>query len=136
METVFTKIRSAGGRVTKLKRAIVEILTEHGCHLSRQEIIHRLKKKDMHPDRSTLYREFQFLVQNEIIEKNILGDTEYYEIPNDHHHHLVCLKCEDIQKIHLQNHLQQEEKELAARNNFRITKHSLDFYGYCQKCQT
>lgn len=135
MDSIFQKVRSAGGRITKLRKAIIKILFESDCLLSRQEIIERLSEIHLHPDRSTLYREFLFLTQNNIVQKSVLNEAEYFEIPHDHHHHLVCLKCDDIQKVHLSQHLQEEEKEISAKNNFHITSHSLDFYGYCHKCQ-
>ena len=52
-----------------------------------------------------------------------------------HHHHLICLKCNKIIKVEMTNQLVIEEKRLAKKNNFNIVNHSLDFYGYCQKCQ-
>lgn len=134
-ETIYQNIRSGGGRMTKIRRQIVQMLSEKDCLMSPSDILARLKKANIQPHRSTLFRELIFLVKNNIAIKNTISGADYYELPRDHHHHLVCLNCRAIAKVELGNHLAKQEKKLAEENNFNITNHSLDFYGYCRKCQ-
>jgi Fur family ferric uptake transcriptional regulator len=94
-----------------------------------------LKAKNIKPDRSTVYRELQSLTKNNIIIKSTILDVDYYEIPQDHHHHLVCLNCQQISSVKMDNHLEEQEKILAKQNKFSIVSHSLEFYGYCHECQ-
>ena len=135
MHTIHTKIRVSGGRLTHIKKAIVDVLSEKHCFLSKQALNETLRRKKIKPDRSTMYRELHFLIQNNIIIKNTIAGVDYYEIPQDHHHHLVCMHCHAISKVEIGNHLKNQEKEIAEHNKFTVINHSLEFYGYCQKCQ-
>lgn len=135
MNTIHKTIQSAGGRLTKIKKAIVDILTESHCLLSKPDLVEKLKAKKITPDRSTIYRELQFLIKKNIIVKNTIARVDYYEIPQDHHHHLVCVNCKSIRRVEMGNHLEKQEKQIAKQNKFNIINHSLEFYGYCHKCQ-
>jgi Fur family transcriptional regulator, ferric uptake regulator len=97
-------------------------------------LVEKLNIKKIKPDRSTIYRELQFLTKNNVIIKNSISGIDYYEIPQDHHHHLVCMGCDSISKVEIDNHLEKQEKQIAKQNKFNIINHSLEFYGYCQKC--
>lgn len=135
MKEFHQAIQSSGGRLTKIKKAIVDILSAHHCLLTKADLLDQLKEKDIRPDRSTIYRELQFLTKNNLILHSTILGVDYYEMPSDHHHHLICLQCNGIDKIEMGNHLQQQEKLIAKENNFTIINHSLEFYGYCHKCQ-
>ncbi len=125
------------GRLTKIKKAIIIILSENHCFLSKAGLIEKLNDIKINPNRSTIYRELQFLTKSGIIIKNTISGTDYYEIPKDHHHHhhLLCLSCNRIEKVKITNQLKKQEKQIAKQKNFNIINHSLEFYGYCQKCQ-
>jgi len=133
---IFRKtILDSGGRLTKTKKAIIDVLFENNCLLSKQKLIEKLKIKRIKPDRSTVYRELQFLTKTNIVIKDTIAGIDYYEIPQDHHHHLVCMSCNSISKVKIDNHLKKQEKEIAKQNKFNIINHSLEFYGYCPTCR-
>jgi Fur family ferric uptake transcriptional regulator len=135
MNIITNTIRSPIGRLTKTKKAIIDFLSGSRCLLAKAELVEKLKTKKINPDRSTIYRELQFLTKNNIIIKNTIAGVDYYEIPQDHHHHLVCMTCNSISKVEIGKHLEKQEKQIAKQNKFNIINHSLEFYGYCQKCQ-
>lgn len=136
MNTIYKTIQSSGGRLTKIKKAIVDILAEDRCLLAKAELLKKLKIKRINPDRSTVYRELQFLMENNIIVKNTILGVDYYEIlQNHHHHHLVCMGCNSISKVEMNNHLKKQEQQITKQNKFNIVNHSLEFYGYCHKCK-
>jgi Fe2+ or Zn2+ uptake regulation protein len=135
-EIIYQNIRAQGGRLTKLRQEIVEILVAEDCLVSASKLLERLNKKQLNPNRSTIFRELLFLTKNQIVLKNNISGTDYYEIPCEHHHHhLICLGCHSISKVKLANHLKGQERKIAKQNKFEITSHSLEFYGYCRKCQ-
>jgi Fur family ferric uptake transcriptional regulator len=135
MNTLQATIRSFGGRLTKIKKAIIDVLSENRCLLSKQVLVEKLKTKKIKPDRSTVYRELQFLTKNRVIIKNTITGTDYFEITQDCHHHLVCMGCNSINRVEIGNYLEKQEKQIAKQNKFNIINHSLEFYGYCHKCQ-
>ena len=135
LDTIYKRIRSKGGRVTKVRKAIIEILYESGCILSSFDIMLKLRELKIRPNRSTMYRELIFLAHNNVITKNAIAHKDYFELPQDHHHHLVCVGCNSIQKIVIGNHLREQEKIIERENKFQIINHSLEFYGLCRRCR-
>ncbi len=135
MNDIHKTIRSSGGRLTKIKNAILEILSKSDCLVAKKDIVKGLQEIGIKPDRSTIYRELTFLLKNNLVIKNTIAGVDYYEIPQDHHHHLICVRCNRITKVVLTNHLALQEKQIAQQNKFSILTHSLEFYGYCQQCQ-
>ncbi len=170
-ELIYKNIRAQGGRITKIRSALIEIMLDEDCLISLSKLFLDLKKIKLEPNRSTIYRELKFLHKNNIITKNIIAGHNYYEINlnhknlinfslepckirkeecvnhnchhklnpkhhhHHHHHHLICLECNSIIKVEMENYLEKQEQKLAKKNKFNIVNHSLDFYGYCQKCQ-
>jgi len=134
-DIIYKNIRLRGGRITKIRKKIIQILSEMNCLLSHTDILKRLHKLKLYPNRSTIFRELLFLTKNSIVMKSTISNTDYFEIPQDHHHHLICLKCHTITTVDIGNHLQNQEKKLAKQFNYTITNHSLEFYGYCHYCQ-
>ncbi len=135
LDAIYKKIRSKGGRLTKVRKAIIGILYESGCILSSSDIMLKLRVRQIRPNRSTMYRELVFLVQNDIVKKNTIAHKDYFELPDDHHHHLVCVGCNSIQKVVIGNHLRQHERKIEKENGFEIINHSLEFYGLCRSCR-
>jgi Fe2+ or Zn2+ uptake regulation protein len=135
IDTIFKKIRACGGRISKIRKEIIRTLLENDCLTSQADILARLRDLRMEPNRSTIFRELLFLTKHNIVLKSTILGTDYYEIPQEHHHHLVCVNCNSITKVKIGNHLERQEKEIAKQNQFNITSHSLEFYGYCHNCR-
>jgi Fe2+ or Zn2+ uptake regulation protein len=134
-EIIFENIRLKGGRITKVRGEVINLLAKEECLMSRADILGKLDKLKMKPDRSTIFRELNFLVNNNFLIRNTISGVDYYEIPGCHHHHLICLGCKLIKKVDMEKHLEDQEKVIARENKFNILTHSLDFYGYCNKCK-
>ena len=135
MDAILQKIKNDGFRLTKVRKAMVKILFEQGCLLASSDIQTKLSKLHIKADRTTIYRELQFLLEENIIRKIQLGDDKaYYEISAGHHHHLVCTKCNNIKEIVIGQHLEQQEKKIYQKEKFKVLAHSLEFYGICSNC--
>lgn len=135
MDNIFSQIRSCGGRITKTRKEILHLLNKTSCLISQANLLNRLSQIGLKPNRSTVYRELLFLIKNGIVIKNTINGVDYYEIPTHHHHHVVCLKCNLIQKIDMEDNLKKEEISIGKYTDFHIISHSLEFYGYCKKCK-
>jgi len=137
MDTILELIKQSGGRLTKTRQAIIRLLTGSECLLSGADILAGLKKLKLSPDRTTIFRELNYLTKLGIVVKSSINGKDCYEIQDehDHHHHLICLNCKDIQKVELNSHLESQERQIKKQTNFRITGHALEFYGYCIKCK-
>ncbi len=112
-----------------------------GCHpLSSADILERLQHNKVAIDRATVYRQVSRL--KELLKLRVvdLGDgVTRYELNEDHHHHLVCLRCKKIVAIDLSKKteglLQQIEQTYKSEQNFILLTHNLAFFGICSDCQ-
>jgi Fur family transcriptional regulator, ferric uptake regulator len=135
IDNIIEKIKKNGNRVTKIRRAIIEVISNQNCLITPPQILKQLALDKIKTDRTTVYRELCFLIDHGIIKKIQLADQNtYYEITGEHHHHLICVKCRRINKIVLENHLKEQEKEIFKKENFKVQSHLLEFYGVCSKC--
>lgn len=139
------KFRSCGYRVTIAREAILDVLAKTDKHMSAEDI--HMKIRSTHPNigLTTVYRTLDVLSDLALIFKLEVGDGraryELAESPKkpNHHHHLVCTGCRKIidysdfidQEVKL---LQETEKGLSSKYNFKITNHLIQFYGLCAGC--
>ncbi|MBF0472231.1 MAG: transcriptional repressor [Nitrospirae bacterium] len=135
LTSLYNNIRASGGRITKIRREILQKLADVECLISHAEILQYLNKIQLKPDRSTIFRELLFLVKNNIIIKTTILGVDYYEIRHDHHHHLICLRCNVIEKVEICSQIEENISEIARNWQFNVINHTLEFYGYCRNCR-
>lgn len=134
-DKIFDKLRNAGYRMTKTRKSIIEILSEAEKPMTSSEMLLELGGMGVRADRTTVYRELRFLMEQKIVETIKFNDHKvYYEIPSVHHHHIVCTRCKSVKAVVLNKHLEDQEKEIYKRENFKVFSHSLEFYGMCEDC--
>ncbi len=132
------KFRSEGFRLTKARRALLELFEASKVPLSAAEIMRDLSTKGVVINKTTVYREFDFLVsQGAIREIDLLDGSKRYEkiVEDDHHHHLVCTKCRQIVCLELPEDFEKLEKHIQRKHKFKVTSHVLEFFGLCTSCQ-
>lgn len=132
-KVILDNLKQQGFRFTLIREAVLDLLLKSNKPLSCQDIRKHLKLK---ANKTTFYRELEFLRDKKIIEEFKLDDgVRRYEIVSKHHHHAVCIKCKKVKCVELNGDIKKQEKEIEKNNNFKIISHSLEFYGLCQKCQ-
>jgi len=125
-------------RMTKTRMALIEILLCSEDPLSVSDILLTLFHVKRSVNKTTVYRELEQLESKGIVSTVQLGDRkQYYELASrDHHHHLICLECKQIEDIDMnEERLFSEEKKMSREKGFVILRHSLEFFGLCRSCQ-
>ncbi|HSX19379.1 MAG TPA: transcriptional repressor [Candidatus Saccharimonadales bacterium] len=132
-----SSLKKEGHRITKARKAIIDTFNSENMPLSVGELNAKLQKLGVMVNKTTLYREIEFLLsQKMIVEINLGEDKKRYELAsNAHHHHLVCLNCKRVEDIDLQNDLLKQESSIAKSKGFKVSSHSLEFFGLCKNCQ-
>ena len=139
------RFRGGGYRLTISRQAIIDILTKTSSHLSAEDIYMAVHKIYPNVGLTTVYRTLELFVEMGLIFRFDFGDGRArYELDEGpkgdrHHHHLVCTSCGRVidytdfidDEIELLN---QTEKGLSKKFNFKITNHLIQFYGLCNKC--
>ena len=136
LEVLLQKIKKIGGRITKTRTATLSLLLSATKPLSAAELLVSLKEQGLVVNRTTIYRELNFLMNHNLLkEVRLIGEPSLFELQLEHCHHLVCLKCHAVKKITLCNHLESQEQQIMKKEKFKISDHSLEFYGLCHLCQ-
>jgi len=136
-DQILNVLRAKGYRITAARQAIIEALSFEQKPLSTGDIHALITKRKTETDKVTVYRELEFLQKEGIVACVQLQDrNRRYELSSlEHHHHLICQKCEGVQDIHLDEDLEAQERAIAKKMKFKVVRHSLEFFGLCQSCQ-
>lgn len=135
---IITQLKARGHRLTTARKAIIGIFETNHKPISAEEINEILTTDLININKSTLYREIDFLVIQNILKPIQLQEkTKRYELVHlHHHHHLICQKCKKIQDFEIDNCLNDTLKQVSKTHNFQINDHVLDLYGICSQCQS
>jgi len=137
-DDILNGLRKAGHRITKARSAILLTLISAGKPLTAAQILADARVRAASREKTTVYRELDFLVAEKLAHTIDLQDGKRrFEITHrgEHHHHLVCTKCETVTCVELPKHLHDIEAALGKKHHFLITSHSLEFFGLCKSCQ-
>jgi Fe2+ or Zn2+ uptake regulation protein len=137
LKFIIETIKSKGYRLTKAREGIIRIFLKSKTPLSATDLNLKLEKATIRVNRTTVYREIDFLKNQKIIRELPFSDGKkrYEKWPDNHHHHLICISCDSIECVELKGCLKDEEKKILKKNNFKTLNHSLEFQGLCEKCQ-
>lgn len=125
-----------GLKSTKQRDLILEEFQRCPSHLSTEELYLRLRKKHPSIGYATVYRTLKLFAECGIAEERHFGDGQTrYESSSghEHHDHLICTRCGAIAEFE-DPRIEELQQKVAAENNFKITSHRLDLYGFCAKC--
>lgn len=138
MKKILSNLRKEGFKITKAREGILKFLESTKLPVSAFEIKECIQKEGLRRiNKTTIYRELQFLKAQDIIVEVDFGDgKKRYEMKRNHHHHVICVNCEKIEEIKLNKSIIcQEEENISKASNFTIVDHYLEFLGVCRKCQ-
>lgn len=131
------ELRSRGFRLTAARKAILDILSSGHKPLSASELHGLLLKREVKSDRVTVYRELDFLEKQAVIQAVQFQDrNRRYELASlEHHHHLICQECKSVEDVNIKEDLEAQERTIEKQKNFKIMRHSLEFFGLCANCR-
>lgn len=128
---IVEELKRSGLRITPIRKEIFELLENSAKPFSVHEILSTIKA-----NKTTIYREINVLLNNNyLIEVDFADGSKRYELSNlGHHHHLICIKCHKVQDVTIKERLSDEEELISKTKKFKVLKHNLEFFGYCQNC--
>jgi len=134
--------QSNGGRLTKKRRLILEVLLETDRPQSAYEIadLYHEKSGDSIPAMS-VYRMLDFLMENRLVHK--LTSTNKFlacsHISCDHAHQrpqfLICDSCHAVNEIGLDSTLISALEKSIDAKHFQLNSPQLELHGLCKGCQ-
>ncbi len=119
-------------RKTPVREAIIEILLGTNTPLSIAQIQNSLSKKKLNPNKTTVYREINFLKDlGRVAEVDFGEGKKMYEVATSHHHHIICINCKKVVDVDFDL----DEEKILKQKGFKPIGHSLEFFGLCKDCQ-
>ncbi len=137
-EAVIETLRDKGHRITQTRRAVLGIFFSSHIPLTVQEILKGLERKKLTVNKTTVYRELEFLLSEKLIEEIQFGSEQMkrYELAlGSHHHHIQCIECGAVADVDMPQELIAASKHIKKQTGFRVLDHSLEFVGVCKNCQ-
>ena len=125
-----------GGRPTRQRRAVAEVLGTFSDFRSAQEIHELLAQRGAAVGLATVYRTLQRLA--EAGEVDVLrtedGEAIYRRCSPAHHHHLVCRACGATVEVEGPA-VERWTRAIAEEHGYADVSHTLEIFGVCHSCR-
>lgn len=139
IEEIKIYLKSKGYKLTAQRECILNIIIENkDKHLTVDEIYNYVYRKNKTIGIATVYRTILLFEELGVISKLIFYDRiiryELSSFDEKHtHHHLICVKCNKIMEVK-EDLLEDLEKQVEDKYDFKILDHNLKILGICNKC--
>ena len=132
-------LENRGVRLTRQRRAILQVMDSADRHLDAGAILDRAQKIDSRVHRVTVYRTIDLLKRYGLIDEldllHLRGDQHYYEShgPRDHIH-VACLRCGKVREFE-SSLFEQLKAQIERDCNLKISVTRTEIGGYCENCR-
>jgi Fur family ferric uptake transcriptional regulator len=123
-------------KMTRERRAILDKVLGLRGHFDVEQLLALLHESGLAVSRATLYRTLPRLVDAGLVHKVEMaeGQARYEPMFGRHHHdHMVCLSCGTIVEFESRD-IERLQDEVCRRKKFRMTGHTHQIRGYCERC--
>lgn len=117
------------------REAILEAFVRAGSHVSVEDLLKIVKRREPAVGRTTIYRSLKLFQEAGLASELLLGGEARFEPlwNRDHHDHLVCVSCGEI--IEFQSpQIERLQDDIATGLGFTIEGHRHTIFGRCRKC--
>jgi Fur family transcriptional regulator, ferric uptake regulator len=137
-EHALTKLADAGYRRGGARTAVVEMLGRQQCAVSARDIDDALRGTGRTIGRASVYRTLETLAELKLVQRLDLGSGEKRYEPHrpggEHHHHLVCDHCGNVEPFEDPD-LERALEKLSSRVEYAVDEHDVVLHGACGDCQ-
>ncbi len=136
VEEALAAIRDTGGRVTPVRRTVLEaVFAGDQHHFTAAEIVAAVAHARPRPDRATIYRTLDLLADlGYLTPLQLDGDATVFHRADHRHGHLVCDRCGTVIELPMAM-LATIRRNVDARLGFAIDTHRVTIPGVCATCQ-
>jgi Fur family ferric uptake transcriptional regulator len=132
------ELASRGVRMTRQRRAILEVIETASRHLDASQIQRWAQRLEPSVDRVTVYRTLGLLKRHGLVDEldlmHVTGEGHYYErVTGRNHLHVTCLSCGKVEEFETP-HLEQIRRDVTTGCCFKVEVTRLEIGGYCREC--
>ncbi|MBK9293546.1 MAG: transcriptional repressor [Oligoflexia bacterium] len=124
-------------RMTQERRQLFSLVMSLKTHFNSEEVLEKIKKKNLQVSRATVYRVLPVLVKANLIQQSLLQEGQaHFEVKwnKDHHDHLICSVCNKIIEFK-DNTIEILQREIATKYGFYLEDHVMELVGKCKTCK-
>ena len=138
LDDLKTVLKNKGMKYTEQRAVILQILLNIDEHLNAEEVHQIVKEK--YPNQNigiaTVYRTLNFLEEVDLISSISFGSEgkKYESTKKQHHDHLICTGCGKIVEFY-DEEIELRQENIAIKNGFTITDHTMQIFGMCEDCK-
>ncbi|MBE0491781.1 MAG: transcriptional repressor [Sulfurospirillum sp.] len=125
-------------KYTKQREVVLKTLYNNHKHFTPEKLYLYIKKNHakLNVGIATIYRTLNLLEESGIATSLSFGSAgKKYELANKpHHDHLICTICGEIVEFE-NSEIEFMQEEIAFKNGFHLTAHTMQLYGICKNCQ-
>jgi Fur family ferric uptake transcriptional regulator len=121
---------------TQQREVIVDQFLRTSEHVSIDDLLARVRKKNKGIGYATVYRTLRLLVDSELAQQRQFGDGQTrYEVADEHHDHLICTSCGLVLEFEDDRIEALQERIAEELGGFKIVRHRHELYGLCPKAR-
>jgi Fe2+ or Zn2+ uptake regulation protein len=135
--SILDSLKAGGKKLTKPRKAILDVLEQTALPITAAEVHDRLKKARAPVDLVTVYRNLAMLQELGLVSPVALHEGQMrYEVRHgrEHHHHIQCRGCGRIVDLMLCP-LKKLTDLVERQTKFAVDDHVLEFFGWCPQCR-
>jgi Fur family transcriptional regulator, ferric uptake regulator len=129
-------LRERNLNTTQQRELIVDAFLRSHEHVSIDELLTRVRRRNPSIGYATVYRTLKLLVDSGLASPRQFDDGQTrYEIAGAHHDHLICVKCGLILEFENDEIERLQEQMARELGGFRVLRHKHELYCLCPKAQ-
>ena len=129
------RLKESGLKATFQRINMLESIERFG-HLSIESIYEKSVKIQTSLSLATVYKNIILMVEKGIlVEVPIAGEKSKYELSKNEHTHLICTACAEVEDRPHDENIDKILTLMSQERGFHLTKHQINLYGLCAKCQ-
>ncbi len=120
---------------TQQRELIIDYFLRARDHVSIDELLAKVRKRNSKVGYATVYRTLKLLVEAGLASERQFGDGQArYELAGEHHDHLICTKCDKIVEFE-DDEIERLQVQIAKKLGFVLSRHRHELYGVCSDCR-
>lgn len=121
-------------KLTAQRRAILDLINESNRHWDAEQLSHALAEAGISIGIATVYRGLSALEEAGLLKSVQVQNKKHYErADKEHHDHLVCTACGNIDEFSNQD-IEKLQEHVVSERGFTMTGHQLIIFGLCKRC--